>query len=95
MVTLTNENFKTEITDHQGLVVVMFTTESDPLNREFDKLAEQHPKVKFATVDFETERDLIHRFSIRQLPYFITFLNGKVQDVGDSIQAISAKREED
>lgn len=95
MTVLTSENYKTEVLDHSGPIVVLFTTPGDPeTNVGFEKLEAENPKAKFATVDFETERKLVHMFSIRELPYYLYFLNGKLQEAGPSIKDIQATKED-
>ncbi len=87
IVTLSKDNFQAEVADYKGTVVVLFTDASDPLPVQVEGQVAQN--VKFGTVDFNAERELVHKFSIRRLPLFLKFVDGRVHETANSFDKLT------
>ena len=101
-LTLTTENFKSEVMESSGPVLVDFWAGwcgpcrmvgpiVEELAEEFDGLA------KVAKVDVDENGDLVNRFGIMSIPTLVVFKDGKIVDqlIGaapkDKIQSLVAR----
>ena len=82
---LTHKEFKKEVLDHKGAVMVDFYASwcgpckaMAPIVEELAK--EMKDKIKIAKVSIETEEDLASEYGVMSIPTFIFFKNGKIAD---------------
>jgi len=83
MINLTDQNFKAEVNDYQGLVLVDFWAEwcgpcrlvkpiIEGLDQEFEG------KVKFGSLEVDPNPATSQQFSIQSIPTILVFKNGEV-----------------
>ena len=72
MTVLTKENFKAEVEDYKGLVVIdLWATWCGPclmLVPTIDALEKEMPSVKFCKINVDDERELAMMFKIQSIP---------------------------
>jgi thioredoxin 1 len=72
MIHLTNENFKPEIEDYQGLAVIdLWATWCGPcrmLAPIFESLADEHPEIKFCKINVDEQPELARMFKVQSIP---------------------------
>ena len=72
MTVLTKENFKAEVEDYKGLVVIdLWATWCGPclmLAPTIDALEKEMPRVKFCKINVDDERELAMMFKIQSIP---------------------------
>lgn len=72
MTVLTKENFKAEVEDYKGLVVIdLWATWCGPclmLAPTIDALEKEMPSVKFCKINVDDERELAMMFKIQSIP---------------------------
>ena len=72
MTVLTKENFKSEVEDYNGLVVIdLWATWCGPclmLAPTIDALEKEMPNVKFCKINVDDERELAMTFKIQSIP---------------------------
>ena len=72
MTVLTKENFKSEVEDYKGLVVIdLWATWCGPclmLAPTIDALEKEMPSVKFCKINVDDERELAMTFKIQSIP---------------------------
>ena len=72
IVTLTNENFQTEVLDDPGLILIDFWAEwCQPcrmLAPAFEELNREEPQVKFCRVNVDEQGELAQMFGIESIP---------------------------
>ena len=72
MLQLTKDNFKAEVEEHDGLVVIdLYADWCGPckmLAPTIEALAEQMPDVKFAKVNVDNEPELAKTFRVSSIP---------------------------
>ena len=80
MIQLTSENFKSEVTEFKGKVLVdFFATWCGPckmLSPVLDKLSKEVEGVKFAKVNVDEEVALAMAYKVSAIPTVILFDNG-------------------
>ena len=72
MTILTKENFKKEVEEHEGLVVIdLYADWCGPcrmLSRVLDELEQENPEVKFCKINVDDERELAMSFKVTSIP---------------------------
>lgn len=72
MTVLTKENFKSEVEDYKGLIVIdLWATWCGPclmLAPTIDALEKEMPSVKFCKINVDDERELAMTFKIQSIP---------------------------
>ena len=72
MINLTSENFKREVEDYNGLVVIdIWASWCGPcmmLAPVIDELASEYPDVKFCKINVDEERELALSFKVESIP---------------------------
>lgn len=81
--TITSENFRSEVLDFKGTVLLDFWAgwcgPCRAMAPVVDKLAEEHPEVRFGKVNVDEEGELASQFGIFSIPTFLVVKDGKVQ----------------
>ena len=87
---ITKENFKSEVLDAQGTVLVDFWADwcgpCRMLSPIVDQVAEQHSEVKVGKIDIDAQPELANQFGVMSIPTLIVFKNG--QKVNESVGLI-------
>ena len=87
---ITKENFKSEVLDAQGTVLVDFWANwcgpCRMLSPIVDQVAEQHSEVKVGKIDIDAQPELANQFGVMSIPTLIVFRNG--QKVNESVGLI-------
>lgn len=87
-VTLTQENFQTEVLDAKGIVLVDFWAAwcgpCRMLSPVVDEVAAELPGVKVGKVNIDEQPDLAAQFDVMSIPTLVVFKDGKAvnQSVG-------------
>ncbi len=87
-VTLTQENFQTEVLDAKGTVLVDFWAAwcgpCRMLSPVVDEVAAELPGVKVGKVNIDEQPDLAAQFDVMSIPTLVVFKDGKTvnQSVG-------------
>lgn len=72
MTVLTKENFKREVEEYNGLIVIdLWATWCGPclmLAPTIDELEKEMPNVKFCKINVDDERELAMQFKIQSIP---------------------------
>lgn len=72
MTVLTGDNFKSEVEEYKGLVVIdLWATWCGPclmLAPTIDELEKEMPEVKFCKINVDDERELAMQFKIQSIP---------------------------
>lgn len=80
MTQLTLNNFKNEVIDHRGIVVIDAYASYCPgclsLSYVLKPLSEKYPDVKFTALNISEEQDIREAFNIQSAPYALFFKNG-------------------
>ena len=80
---ITSENFRSEVLDFKGTVLLDFWAgwcgPCRAMAPVVDKLAEEHPEVRFGKVNVDEESELASQFGIFSIPTFLVVKDGKVQ----------------
>ena len=73
MTELTSLNFKSEVEEHEGLVVIDLWAEwcgpCRMLAPVIDELEGENPEVKFAKINVDNERELAMAFKVQSIPF--------------------------
>ena len=81
--TITSENFRSEVLEFKGTVLLDFWAgwcgPCRAMAPVVDKLAEEHPEVRFGKVNVDEESELASQFGIFSIPTFFVVKDGKVQ----------------
>ena len=87
---ITKENFKSEVLDAQGTVLIDFWANwcgpCRMLSPIVDQVAEQHNDVKVGKIDIDAQPELANQFGVMSIPTLIVFKNG--QKVNESVGLI-------
>lgn len=87
-ITLTQENFKAEVIEAKGTVLVDFWAAwcgpCQMLSPVVDQVAEELPDVKVGKVNIDEQPDLAAQFDVMSIPALVVFKDGKAakQSVG-------------
>ena len=77
MITVTKNNFKAEVEEAKGLVVLDFyavwCAPCGMLAPVLEELEAEYPEVKFGKVDVDCERILMREFAVQSIP-FVAFV---------------------
>ena len=77
MITVTKNNFKAEVEEAKGLVVLDFyavwCAPCSMLAPVLEELEAEYPEVKFGKVDVDCERILMREFAVQSIP-FVAFV---------------------
>lgn len=80
---ITSENFRSEVLEFKGTVLLDFWAgwcgPCRVMAPVVDKLAEEHPEVRFGKVNVDEEGELASQFGIFSIPTFLVVKDGKVQ----------------
>lgn len=77
---ITPEDFKREVIDYQGKVLVMFTAEGcEPCQLLKEKVAEHIPDTKLYIISVDDNKEVSILMRIGATPTLIMFNNGKVR----------------
>ena len=97
----TKENFKAEVLDAQGIVVVDFGANwcgpCKSLIPVLEEVVTEDPNKKIVKVDIDEQEELAAQFKIMSVPTLLVFRNGEVIDksIGliqkDEVKALFAK----
>ncbi|MBP9817354.1 thioredoxin [Candidatus Shapirobacteria bacterium] len=78
----TKQNFKPEVSEYKGMVLVDFWAEwcgpCKMLSPLLDEISTENPDLKVVKVDADTEIDLANNYNINSLPTVLVFDNGKL-----------------
>ena len=81
--TITSENFRSEVLDFKGTVLLDFWAgwcgPCRAMAPVVEKLAEEHPEVRFGKVNVDEEGELASQFGIFSITTFLVVKDGKVQ----------------
>ena len=85
MTELTKLNFKTEVEDYEGLVVIdLWATWCGPclmLAPVIDEIEQEMPEVKFCKINVDDERELAMEFKIQSIPTIAIVKNNTFLDL--------------
>lgn len=80
---ITSENFRSEVLEFKGTVLLDFWAgwcgPCRAMAPVVEKLAEEHPEVRFGKVNVDEEGELASQFGIFSIPTFLVVKDGKVQ----------------
>ncbi len=82
IITITAENFQTEVLDSDKPVLLDFWADwcmpCRMLSPVVDKLAEEYPNIKVGKVDVTTQSSLAAKFGVESIPALLYFKDGKL-----------------
>ncbi|MBN2289436.1 MAG: thiol reductase thioredoxin [Candidatus Glassbacteria bacterium] len=83
---LTDENFRKEVLEEPGLVLVVFVADWCGLYRVIEPIIDQlavdyRGRIKLGKVDNDQNEKTAAEYGVRNLPTLIFFLNGKIVDL--------------
>lgn len=85
MTILTKDNFKTEVEEYDGLVVIdLWATWCGPclmLAPVIDEIEKEMPDVKFCKINVDDERELAMEFKIQSIPTVAVVKNNTFLDM--------------
>jgi thioredoxin 1 len=85
MTVLTKNNFKTEVEEYKGLVVIdLWATWCGPclmLAPTIDEIEREMPDVKFCKINVDDERELAMQFKIQSIPTIALVKNNTFLDL--------------
>ena len=87
MKPLSFKDFNKEVRDDLGTVILYFTAPWDtPGLKTASFLRSTNLEIKIFSVDYDTERELVSQFSIRELPSIYCLKNGQVNSFAYSCE---------
>ena len=82
MVILTNENYKEEVLDYKGKVIVDFyATWCGPckmIKPKFESMESEYKDFKFCEADVDACDEFSEKLNIINVPFFVVFEDGKI-----------------
>lgn len=97
VLTITNENFETEVLKSEKPVLIDFwATWCGPcrmMSPVVDQLAEETDAIKVGKINVDEQPELAQKYSVMSIPTIIIFKNGQVADKSVGAQPIGALRE--
>jgi thioredoxin 1 len=101
MIYLNNENFKAEVEEYSGLVLIDFYADwcgpCRMLAPVFDELAGENPDVKFCKVNVDEQPQLARQFNVTNIPMVAFVKNNTFADLSIGFvpkETLKAKMEE-
>ena len=101
MLVITKENFKSEVEEHLGLVVIdLYADWCGPCRMLAPVLAEleaEYPEVKFCKINVDDEPELAKAFNVKNIPMVAFVKNNTFADLSIGIvpkETLKAKLEE-
>lgn len=80
MTQLTNDNFEVEVGSYKGAVLIIFTAAWDTIGANtiayLSSLPDPDKHWKICTVNYDVERALAVRYTIRKVPFVIAIKDG-------------------
>lgn len=93
---ITKDNFKSEVLDFQGTVLIDFWADwcgpCRMLSPVIDEVAAENPAIKVGKVNVDAEQELAAQFGIMSIPTLLVFKNG--QKAGESIGLVPKEQVE-
>ena len=84
MIIGNKNNFKTEVLDHQGLVLVDFWAvwcgPCQMLSPVIEEIGQENKNLKIVKVDVDSEVELATKYNVASIPTVIIFDHGKIKD---------------
>jgi len=75
------KDYQAEVADYQGTVILFFTATWDIIGIDsknyLESQIESNPDIKFFSVDYDVERELVNKFSVRAMPIIFGIKNGR------------------
>ncbi len=94
IVTITKDNFESEIGSYAGDVLVDFwATWCGPcrmMSPIIDQIAEEYPQLKVGKIDTDAQPELAARFEIFSIPTLMLFRNGQLVESSVGVQPKAA-----
>jgi len=92
VVTLTNKNFKNEVIDYNGTVLIDFWADWCGPCKMFspiiDEIAEENTgNLKVCKVNVTEEEDLASEYRVMSIPMILVFKNGKITNKAIGLQS--------
>lgn len=88
---ITNENFKTEVSESSKPVLIDFWAEwcgpCRVLSPVVDEFAEEHPEYKICKINVDEEPELAQEYGVTGIPTLISFKEGKVHAKAVGVQS--------
>ena len=84
MKPLTNAQYITEVVNYPGNVILFFTAPwAKPAIKTANFLRSTNLNVKIFSIDYDSERELVKKYSIREIPTVICVKNGQTSAITD------------
>jgi thioredoxin-like negative regulator of GroEL len=81
MTPLTFKNYNSEVQDFPGTVILFFHAPWDTPGLKTARFLETVKDIKIFLVDYDTERELVQKFSVRELPIVYCLRAGQTVSV--------------
>ncbi len=96
-ITITKDNFQTEVLKTKGTVLIDFWASwcgpCRMLSPIVDQVAEEHPDVKVGKINVDEEPELASQFDVMSIPMLVVFKDG--QKVNESVGLIPKEKVEE
>jgi thioredoxin-like negative regulator of GroEL len=80
MTPLTLKDYNKEVRDFSGGVILFFTAKwAMPAIKTANFLQSTNLEIKIFSIDYDSERELVEQFSVRELPIVYFIRNGQTQ----------------
>ncbi|WP_318260891.1 thioredoxin [Selenomonas sp. WCT3] len=93
-ITITKDNFQTEVLKTKGTVLIDFWASwcgpCRMLSPIVDQVAEEHPDVKVGKINVDEEPELASQFDVMSIPMLVVFKDG--QKVNESIGLVPKEK---
>jgi thioredoxin-like negative regulator of GroEL len=87
MTPLTFSQFDEEVQNYPGSVILFFTaTWATPAIKTRNFLQSSNLNIQIYSVDYDTERELVDKYSVRDIPIVYFIVNGVVQNFAYSVE---------
>jgi hypothetical protein len=87
MKPLTFADYKKEVQDYAGTVILFFTAPwAKPALKTANFLQSTNLNLKIFSIDFDNERELVAKYSIRELPFLVCLTNGIVKTMSEKCE---------